>query len=212
MWKLAGKIDHDFSRYFEPEHRVVQLVGKRWLVLRAQDNSGSGVSSASQRWFEASGGAIQEVLQLPSDGSQSGNDNDPVRAYSVQVTGYSSNANRESLQVRFVVRFRLPGENTGASLGSRIIDSIYQRAPGCKVFVFKRSDSQISRDELLKAFGIDTFTREDFLRFNFENLQRILQGRPSPARTWLLRVLPLYQPTTERNRLLASVHRLADAP
>ncbi|MGI8493745.1 MAG: hypothetical protein ACR2L1_00325 [Pyrinomonadaceae bacterium] len=51
-WSFLGSADHDFSRYYEPIPSVRKLDGRRFLVLKCQGISGTGVSLSYERWFE----------------------------------------------------------------------------------------------------------------------------------------------------------------
>lgn len=67
-WIFRGYVDHDFNRYQMASHRVLEFGGKRWLVIRGQEGSGTGFSLYGETWYELGQKGLQAVLRYPIEG------------------------------------------------------------------------------------------------------------------------------------------------
>lgn len=65
-WWLIGCIQHDFNRYRLASARRVQACGRNWLVITAQDGSGTGYEHYYDSWYGIDKTGLRLALTYPS--------------------------------------------------------------------------------------------------------------------------------------------------
>ena len=69
-WRFLGHIDHDFNRYEMARHRVLNFLGRPWLVIRGQEGSGSGFALYFDYWYQVTDSDMRTtVLSYPAKGN-----------------------------------------------------------------------------------------------------------------------------------------------
>jgi hypothetical protein len=203
-WRRLGNACFLFSKYFEPQHRVVTLGGRSWVVFRVMSGGGTGYLAADEWWYEVAGRSWREVLVLPSDGHQLAEPHHAGRKYVVSVADWYRDAGGEHLRARVQIRFSgfLLEEDRYVGLGVRDGELVYTRAPGRERFELDAARSGMSARELKKLGETDYMRREDYLQFQFENVKRRLTGGSTLERKWLREFLRFCPKTPERAELL----------
>ena len=209
-WRLLGHADHDFARYYTPEHSVETLGGRPYLVLRVQGISGTGVSQAFDRWYEV-GDRVTEVLSLPAKGHQCADGLSLCREWESRVIGRETEGGKDTVRVLFRIaysgsRFLIDGA------GEEAVDILetestvyYSRASAGSPFVVDLDRSEMSQRDLRMVFNIDALGDEDFLRIHRRDLERVIPGSGDETKAWLRRFLHRCADVPERVALLRLV-------
>ena len=207
-WKLLGHADHDFARYYMPEHRVEVLGGKSFLVLNVQGMSGTGVSLAYDRWYEVDDSDVREVLSLPATGHQCSDMKSLCRAFKSQVISRTDGSGGDSLQVAYSVdysaNYYLVNEKSDVDLQlfSKRQKAVYVRSSDSSEYLLDPQQSNVTEEEPRTVYNIDTLSAEDFLRFNFDELKRVAKSDRGKHKEWLLHYLDECDETNEKTKLL----------
>ena len=212
-WRFIGHADHDFARYFIPEHRIETAGKATYLVMVAQGLTGTGASLDYERWYEVSAAGMNEVLSLPVRGHECPDDVSLCRSF--QATVLPGRSTDRRLEVAFTVtyrgsRFLLDGSSREeVRLFSRRQQAIFVREGPLRDFRLssRESESAITMDEIRSVFSVGTMTCNDFIRFNTEELTRLASGPDSESRDWVRAYLLSCEPTPERDRALGFFSR-----
>ena len=199
-WHVAGFLDHGFAKYFEPTHHVEQVGGRRWLVFRVQTGSGTGFQQATQKWFEMANGQLRQVLTLVSDASQLAYPGSYLVEVDVAVTAYNRTDGGESLTAIYSARFGLEGADP--SLGTVRKTAIYVRPRAGEAFQFDSAHSEITKEQIEQIFESYTLSPDEFLRFDLENLKKIIGTGQGSGFRWLKENLGRFKEFDEGRLLL----------
>lgn len=186
-WKLLGHADHDFARYYNPQHRVQNFGGKKWLVVTCQGISGTGVSLDYDRWYEVDGHGVREALSLSAEGHQSTASGYPERKFASRVVNYQRDKTGEKFTVEYSIKQQvyIGSEDQRIKFKDRKQAAVYIRRPHADKFELYQRFSEITPDEIKTAYNIDTFSSEDFIKFNFASLEKIARYGRQAHKEWL---------------------------
>ena len=195
-WKLLGNIDHGFGRYVMPQHYKVASGGKNWLVVEVQGASGSGVAHYYSRLFQVSAHGIKEVLSFTSDGHQEGIGFEPSRDFSSRILDCKVRGGSASVEIEYAVKYAygdltLFGGRQKATYGGRMSGGLALDA----------RRSELSAEEVEAVYNIDSLSREDFLKYNYEKLAGLAAGRDGKKKAWLRQFLGGCENTPEKEAL-----------
>jgi len=209
QWRFLGYADHDALGQYEPEYRVAFMGNRRYLVVSAPGQHGTGMWLRYERWYEVSTGGLREVLSLPAEGLECRDGRSLCRAFGSTVVASRVGTRGEEIVVSFTARYwgdaflldetrqeEIPlfGRSQRAVYGRPLKSTArYELAP---------LDSEIASWEVDSAFGIETLTCQDFFGSNEESLRSLATGPASPARAWLARYADRCSPSTQRSSLL----------
>lgn len=208
QWRLLGHADHDFARYYMPEHRVETRAGKRFFVMKAQGVSGSGVALAYDRWYEVDSKGVREVMSLPAQGHQCFEIRLLCREFTSHVGSRTEHQGVETIQVLFTVAYTgdyaLINERskTDFPLFTKRQWAIFTRTTNSSAYRLDPLRSTITTEEIRTVYNIDSLSNDDFLKFNSKELLKIATGRRSQYKVWLQRYLEHSDATPERAQLM----------
>lgn len=213
QWRFLGHADHDFARYYMPEHRAAVLGGKRYFVMAAQGVSGTGVSLQYDRWYEIEPAGMREILSLPARGGECRDLRSLCRDFESKVVTRSDTAQGEEFVVSFTVRYTgnyflvNESQERDVFLLSRAQRAVYVRSQGSGNYSFAARRSDISMREIGTVFNIDTLTCKDFLVFNISGLAQIASNGDGFVKEWLARYVSQCDSSPERSRFLELLRR-----
>ena len=200
-WRFSGAYSPNV-KYFRPEHRIVRLGTKPFLVITEQGISGSGVSSKIESWIDLTGTAFRPVLAYTSEGS----DNPFPSGIGRKVLGFVSAMQTqpaERIDISLTVDFRAQTTSGVIPLGSRRDRIVYVRT---STGDFKPVPSlSTATPAAIERFyyNFDTeFSDEEFIKFHYKGLSALIKG-PQEAQTqfWLMNFLQQAPDTPEARQL-----------
>ena len=195
-WQLLGHIDHDFGRYMMPRHHLVVGGGKTWLVVQVQAASGTGVSLYIDRVFEISRDKLREVINYTSEGHQAGFDFEPSREFSGRISDIRNEKGDEVIEVLFSVTYSL----TESSEWQKKQKAVFVRR--ANKFMLDARRSELSWKEMDAVYNIDSLSNEDLLKYNYQHLLKIANGRDQESKEMLGHFLRNCETTSEKKSLL----------
>ena len=204
-WRFIGHADHDFARYFMPEHRIETAGETTYLVMVVQGLTGTGVSLDYERWYEVSPSGMKEVLSLPARGHECPDDVSLCRSFEATVLQGSSTDRR--VEVVFTVTYfgnrflRDSASCEEAPLFTKRQQAVFVRESDLQDFTLSSGQSGITTNEIRSVYNVGTLICEDFMRFNMDDLMQLVSGPDSESRDWLKAYLLSCEPTQERERL-----------
>jgi hypothetical protein len=200
-WRFSGAYSPNV-KYFRPEHRIVHLGTKSFLVITEQGISGSGVSSKIESWFDLTRSAFKPVLAYTSEGSDSPFPSGIGR----KVYGFVSAMQAqpvERIDISLTVDFQAETTSGVIPLGNRRDRIVYVRS-GTNGFKAVPSLSTARAEEVDRLYAnFDTeFSDEEFIKFHYKGLAALLK-RPQEAQTlsWLTNFLQRVPDTAEAREL-----------
>lgn len=228
-WKFLGYVDHDFNKYEMARHRIATVNGRRFLVVRGQEGSGSGYALYAETWYEVSDSGVKPVLSYPSQGQtypwpaglsrsfKTINLPDLKRSgpLTIQytVTYAADGYDADKFKLEFVNQHRAT-YNWDAASGKFVPDPQQSNISGAEIAAIANIESEDEPKDGTKI-GETTFYSsskafvgggyEVFLKHNLPRLMTIAKGRPSNARSWLKQFLTECRDTDEKKALLAAL-------
>ncbi|MCM3873014.1 MAG: hypothetical protein ND895_20215 [Pyrinomonadaceae bacterium] len=202
-WRLLGHIDQDFNKYRMADHTVLLSSGRRWLVIKGQASSGTGVVTYFDRVFVVTKGRVREVLGYISEGFQFGGTDRATRSFfghleSVQIEGGVVSAVVD-LSVKYTGDYA--NREDELPLFAKRQKAAFTRRLDSRKQVLDVSRSDLSESELAEVYQIDSLTEEGFFDYNDKELSSIARGRDVKKKDWLRRYLDTCQDTTQNRRL-----------
>jgi hypothetical protein len=169
-----------------PRHSVFLSGGKSWLVVEAQDVSGSGVALYSDHIFAVDNHSVKEVLSYPAEGHQEGSSYDPARDFSARIIGYEKKNDRATFKVEFTVTYSSYGlSNKEITICSKKQNAVYVQQRDLGKYRLDVAQSDLSIRESESVYNIDSLSGEEFLRYNHNELMKIARGRNKQSIEWL---------------------------
>ncbi|HXT61800.1 MAG TPA: hypothetical protein VN696_02070 [Pyrinomonadaceae bacterium] len=230
-WKLRGYIDHDFNKYEMSSYRVVQALGKNWLVVRGQEGSGSGYSLYSETWYQVSRKGIEPVLHYPVEGHTYPWPTGVGREFKARVLSSRDN----HLRLGYTVTY------TSLDYVNQAFEKLfvnhhhvyYSLSQQTQKLVLDKKRSDISAAEIdaiadiqsddepqagTKIGGTTFYTLaeskafvgggyEVFLKYNSRHLMKIAAGRDEARKQWLRELLNECEDTSEKKALLEALQK-----
>jgi hypothetical protein len=204
VWRLAGYIDSNFAKYFDPILCAKQLGGRWWLVVQETSGSGTGFLELTQRWFETRDGQLQEVLSILDDSRALGYPGEFIVHSSATVMDFQRTGNGDLMRVLFRLAFTLAG-NDGVDRG--FFGSIERTAE----YRRRGNESRFGpgASEIAGIFrpGPRHDLATEFVRYDLQNLLKIAAGPDSIERQWLARNLKSFPASSERDQILRKLDR-----
>lgn len=207
-WKLLGHADHDFARHYMPEHRVEILGKKRFLVVKAQGISGTGVRLAYDRWYEVDSSGVREILSLPAEGHECFNAQTICREFESRVTSRINGQGVDKIQANFTVNYSGNSylldkqSDTNLHLLTRRQKAVFTKASEGYAYTLDVQQSSITQEEIRTVYNVDTLSKEDFLRFNIDYLARGFARKSKRYKEYMRRYFEDCQATPEKAKLL----------
>lgn len=225
-WKFVGHIDHEFNRYQMSSHRVVQALGKNWLVVRGQEGSGSGYRLYGETWYEVRVREVSPVLHYWSEGGT----NPVISGLSWQfenrpIALRKFRSGHSRIALRFVVKYTANDFDKDKFTDTYVTQrrAVYLWKKGLRTFVFDSRNSTITEAEMAGIANVETepdeadsgvkiggsvfFSQlkgfvgngfEIFLKLNFNRLMKIARGSDVDRREWLSQFLKDCNETPEK--------------
>ena len=211
IWKLAGFFAA-FSRYFRCEHQLISLGGRPFLLVSDQAEAGTGLSVKRVSGFDLDRRGFKPAFAYVAAGYM-------MRFCDVNrdVSGYPYSFEKgpvEKLRIRYRARYSThyctnnQVSDDEIELGSTSADAVYTRTGDAD---FKLDPSSTNAKEIEVVYrdwdSEPGLSDQDFLRYNFENLNRIASGPANRRKRWLARFLADCVDTPERRRLVEAIRR-----
>lgn len=223
QWKLLGHVDHDFNKYEMSRHRVEHTGKNSWLVIRAQEGSGTGFALYSETWYQVTSGGIKPVLSYPSDGHTYPGSLGVSREFKVKPIGLNLN----SIALHYTVNYTASMFDERASR-RRFINIHRLRFKWNETaaeFVFDANKSEVSPGEIAAIANIASEDEEPsaakvgntsfyaeaksfaghgyevFVKNNVAALMKIARGRNIGAKDWLRHFLDECDDSPEKRTL-----------
>lgn len=223
-WRLLGYVDHEFNRYQMSTHRVMNLVGRRWFVVRGQTGSGTGFSQYAETLYHVSAKGVEPVLMFWSSGHTYPWPTGLARTFKTSIIN-----RRNGLDVVYTTNYSMlkssskdiPWITNRQRLSYRWNERELE-------FVFDQKNSTIDErdaeaianvepdDESVPQIGNTTFPNKQqfigggpqvFLKSNMKTLMRIAKGPNNKQKEWLREVLREAEDTAEKKELLKTLER-----
>ena len=230
-WKLLGYIDHDFNRYKMASHRIVRTSDTNWLVIRGQEGSGSGFSLYGETWYQVSDKGVRATLSYPFAGNTDPWPTGLGREFKARVfSGRNSTRRYNQILIRYRVAYTTLDyiKNDFTKLFANNHHAYYVWSKRSHTFVFDRTRSDITEDEINAIAGIETedepqagqqvgsmtfYTQSEtrafvgggyevFLKYNSHRLMKIAMGKNTEQKQWLKQFLDDCENTAEKKALL----------
>jgi len=207
VWRCEGSFEPNV-KYFRPEHHLISLGGKPFLLVSEQAWSGSGLSVKTISGFDLSRRRFEAAFKYVAEGHV-----DFPCAVSREVRGYPYSFEQgptEKLRIRYRVQYYIDecgaAQGTRIELGSASTDAVYARTGNDD---FNIDPSSASAKEIGAVYWSwdPSLSDEDFLHYNFDNLSRIATGPRDRRRRWLGRFLAGCADTPEKGRLVQAMLR-----
>lgn len=186
-WKLLGRVESDNQKYEPPRVRVVTSGGLAWLVVREHWGGGTGVSLSGERWHEVSDG-MREVLSYPVKGHDFNSCSSPAREFRSSARVQASPGRPTRIRTDLSVAYSAcdSGDHDDYThLFTRKQKAVYEWDSASHRFVFDPNHSGISEKELGNVYSYDSLTDQEFLRYNWVELQKLARYGSRRQRQWL---------------------------
>jgi hypothetical protein len=207
QWELLGYIDHTFNKYEMSRHRVEHTGKDAWLVIRAQEGSGSGFALYADTWYQVNANGVRPVLTYPADGHT----NPGSLGVSREFVANRITRGAKDIAVRYTVTYSATLFDKRAST-RRFVNLhrlTYSWDEAEARFILAPSKSDVSEAEIAAIANIESDDEEQsgtkigrtsfyskaksfaghgyevFLKNNSAVLMKIATGRNSGAKEWL---------------------------
>jgi hypothetical protein len=184
-WRVSGSFAPNV-KYFRPEHRILRLGAKPFLVITEQGISGSGVSSKDECWIDLTAADFNPVMVFTADGEYHAFPDGISRKTFAHVTSMATRP-LERIELTMSVEFTAAEHSTGnIPLGRRSDRVVYVRN-GTGSFKPVPNQSTATPDEVENFYEIHDTAASDqeFLKFHYKGLAAIAKGQDDRARAWL---------------------------
>ncbi len=205
VWRCAGSFEPNV-KYFRPEHHLISLGGKPFLLVSEQAFSGSGLTVKAISGFDLSRQRFEAAFRYVGEGSVEFPCyvNREVRGYPYSFEQGST----EKLRIRYRVQYHTDecedDKDIRIELGSTSTDAVYVRT-GDGDFNIDPSSANAKEIDAVYWSWDPSLSDDDFLHYNFDNLNRIATGPPNRRKRWLARFLAGCADTPEKRRLLQAM-------
>ncbi len=199
-WRFSGAFA-PFVKYFRPEHRIRRVCTKPFLVVTSQGTAGTGQSSKIEYWVDLTRVQFKPVLNFTSEGHSLPPDGigSEVNSFVVAVATQPVERISVALKVDFeevqnyrVLRLLVGREDT----------VVYVRNGGGR-FEIDRTESTATNEEVKRFYDADSFTDEEFLKFNIKALSDLAVTKGDARIPWLADLIRRNPNTPESRRLKA---------
>lgn len=192
-WRLLGDLEYDFNRYEDSAYHVEHLDDRSWLVIRAQQGSGSGFALYGESWFEVGRDDVREVLSYPAEGSLYPEQDTLGHEFQTEIVSMENAEGRASVTLQFNVTYTtFDGNITREPF--RLFDNS-QRAryvwdENARSFVFDAKGSNITPEEMNAVAAGEVISKLDvwdvFLKYNCGRILRVAaSGGRTKREKWL---------------------------
>jgi hypothetical protein len=213
--KLIGHVDHDFNRYEMSTHRVINVAGKNWLVIRGQVGSGSGFSLYGETWYEVRKKSLRSMLYYPESGHTSSWPQESSRDFKAEVSTSTPTEGRNEkpvLTIRYSVSYSMneSGEKEDALLFENEHHARYVWNERKREFVFDAKLSDVKEGEIFAIAGyedpeLEVGSDDLFFKYNLESLLKIARGQDDKCKEWLRKLLEDCNDTPATKALLKAL-------
>jgi len=199
-WKLLGHIDA-WGKYEPARHLLLLSNGKPWLVVTERGASGSGIALYVDRIFKVNRNGLQEILRYNSSGTQAAWREGPDRMFDGRVASCEVHHGEITVTVAYTVEYQMfEQQRAQQTLFSRRQTAVFRLSrPGRAVL--NQAKSTLSQKELESIYNIDSMTDDDFLKYNYVQLQQIAVGKDQKRKRWLRNYLEQCADIPERRQL-----------
>ena len=201
-WRFLGYF-RPAVKYFRPEHKLMTIDHRTFLLVSEQGSAGTGISVAWQNVFDLGRPTFKPVLRFVEDGWWNGWFGLPGH----EVHGFLASierGSRDTIKIHYTVRHF---EKKAGDLGHCQADAVFTRT-GSGNFRFAPELSSAPLTEIKSVYVLidpaddNPYNYDsDFVHYNFQNLKRIATGPANPARTWLKRYVASHGGSAERREL-----------
>jgi hypothetical protein len=201
-WTFAGA-HSPYVKYFAPEHRIVRLGAKPFLAITEQGNAGTGLTSTVEQWIDLTRDNFKPVFSYTRDGHNQPYPGGLGRSVQGFVVSFEESPS-ERITVVYNIDFRTYGRENDILVCRREDTAVYVRAVK-NAFVLDPNLSSTTADEIGKFYEdlASGYTDEEFLKFNFEGLKKVLSENDAKAREWLWDFLSCCPNSPEAKQLRA---------
>lgn len=215
--KLIGHVDEDLNKYEMSTHRIVNTLGKNWLVIRAQGGSGSGFSLYGETWYEVRKKSLRRVLHYPESGQSTSWPRGASRYFEAKVAVAphpTEELNAKSLlTIRYSVSYSLceSRNKEEALLYDNEHQARYVWNKKKREFVFDAKRSDIEQDEIFAIAGYEdpelkVGSYDLFFKYNLESLLKVARASDGECKEWLREFIRDYSDTPAREALLKALN------
>lgn len=184
-WRVLGYIDHGFSRYRMPEHSIHFDDGRNWLVVKVQQGSGSGFAEYDDRLFQVNSTGLNEILRFPSEGHVATCCSSPTREFTTQIRKCETKSGVTVVELEFSVTYSAFSDVGYVHLWQKNQKATYKKDLSSERPVLDATKSDLSDKEINAIYAGEGLSDEDFIKYNFEELSKIAQGREDSRKDWL---------------------------
>ncbi|HKY03807.1 MAG TPA: hypothetical protein VJQ56_02900 [Blastocatellia bacterium] len=197
-WRFLGSVESPNQQYGPPRHRVVSKDGRTWFVLRGLSGRGTGVGRYKETWHEIGEEAVNEVLGYPVEGHDMPWPDGLGRQFEATVIKSGLAAGVYRVMINYSVSYMSlngPGSQlrlfTKQQVGSYVWDSATNR------FILDEPGSSLSEEEIGRVYNFDSLEDKDFIKYNFNELQRLAARGSARRRAWLRGFLTTVEQSNE---------------
>jgi hypothetical protein len=221
-WRLVGFVDHEFNRYEMTTHRVLNLAGRKWLVVRGQVGSGTGFSLYAETIYLVSTSGVEPILTFWSSGHTYPWPNGLSRTFKTQLVN-----RRNGIDLVYTTWYSMLESSNKDTSWITNSQRLAYKWDGSS-FILEPNNSTITEedaaaianaepdDESVPQVGNTTFPDKKqfigggpqvFLKSNMKTLMRIAKGPNTKQKEWLRQVLREAEDTDEKKKLLEVLER-----
>lgn len=198
-WKLIGYVDIADQQYGPSEYQIVNGKPMKWLVVKELTGRGTGVSTYEDRWYEIKPGALKSLLNYVSRGHDINNQLGD-RTFSAKMTAF----NDKEIAVEYTVEWtsiffeELPDYKDAISQSKKAYYT-WDNLKG--QFVYNKSKSEISEQEIEEVYSFDTINDDLYFKYTFPNLKEIAEKGTPEQKKWLALVLDKLVDSSQKRQL-----------
>jgi hypothetical protein len=201
-WRLIGHIDREHNKYRMAEHSVLLSGGRRWLVIKSQGATGTGIVTYFDTVYLVTPRRIRDVLWYISEGHQLSRSPNPTREYFGHLESVELEGGVVSATVGLSVAYSTTDSNReDLPLFTKHQQAFFTHRLGSAQQVLDQSRSDLSDAELNEVYQIDSLYEEGFFNYNAKELTTIATGSDEKKKDWLRQLLETSENTPYKRRL-----------
>ena len=200
-WRLIEARDSIVQKYSPPDQHIVRI-GKQhsYWAIREMTQTGTGVQTFEERWYDVRTNGLREVFSLPVEGYLAGWEMPFNREYSTRIVGMTDDPH---LMVDVVVSAKY-ANGIESLQGVTDLFAIrrtarYKWSPSSGRFEIDGATSQIT-EEGIQGLAEDGIV--EFLKHNYAELQQLARSRKPVVRQWVKAFLNECSACQEKTSLL----------
>ncbi|MBI1766577.1 MAG: hypothetical protein HYR56_34650 [Acidobacteria bacterium] len=210
-WKFLGKIDIE-QRWHPPPHRLIRRTNQQWLVITPQTGHGTGFGMWDSNWYEITSRGIKQVLNYPVERYMSGGGAQPEIFFSTTTPKVTEADGVTTVTISFTIAYEdnehWPALGPNLKLWSKTQTVKYKRCCGANGFVFDQQASQVSKKEMAAIYESEEPTKDEVLRYNYQQLARLANSKRKRTKEWLKCFLITCSDSPKKRTLLRRLRKV----